>query len=137
MHDANPVGTHLYLTEEVSPLGLAYLHIQQSRELLHADPPLDPVKLLRPIFDGPIIATGGFDLDSANRLLGTGGADLIGFAALFIPNPDLVERFRSGAPLAQPDVATFYTSGPKGYTDYPVLGTEALVGALVTGGRWS
>lgn len=137
MHDANPVGTHLYLTEEVSPLGLAYLHIQQQPKDVHADGVLDPVRMLRPIFDGPIIATGGFDRDSADQLLGKKGADLIGFGALFIPNPDLVERFRSGAPLAPPDAATFYTPGPKGYTDYPVLGTEALVGALAAGGRWS
>ncbi|MGA6827520.1 alkene reductase [Nitrospira sp. NS4] len=137
MHDANPVGTHLHLTEEVSPLGLAYLHIQQQPKDVHTGGVFDPVKLLRPIFDGPIIATGGFDRDSANRLLSNGGADLIGFAALFITNPDLVERFRSGAPLAPPDAATFYTPGPKGYTDYPVLGTEALVGALAAGGRWS
>lgn len=135
MHDANPIGTHLYLTEEVSPLGLAYLHIQQNRELLQADPPLDPVKLLRPIFDGPVIATGGFDRDSANRLLSAGGADLIGFASLFIPNPDLVERLRLDAPLTAPDVATFYTPGPRGYTDYPMLGAEAFVGALAAQGH--
>ncbi|HSN05595.1 MAG TPA: alkene reductase [Nitrospira sp.] len=137
MHDANPVGTHLYLTEEVSPLGLAYLHIQQQPKDVHTSGVLDPVKLLRPIFDGPIIATGGVDRDSANRLLSNGDADLIGFARLFIANPDLVERFQTAGPLAEPDAATFYTPGPKGYTDYPVLGTEALVGALAAGGRWS
>ena len=37
----------------------------------------------------------------------------------FIANPDLVERFREGAPLAKADPATFYSAGEKGYTDYP------------------
>lgn len=129
IYDANPVETHLYLTEEVSTLGLAYLHIQQHPALLQAEPPLDPVRMLRPIFDGPIIATGGFDRDSANRLLGAGSADLIGFASLFIPNPDLVERFQMGVPLAEPDATTFYTPGPQGYTDYPMLDAEVFVGA--------
>lgn len=130
IHDADPVETHLYLTENVSPMGLAYLHIQQKPKDLHTDSLPDPVRMLRPNFDGPIIATGGFDRASANRLLSSGGADLIGFASLFIPNPDLVERFRTGAPLTEPDVATFYTPGPQGYTDYPMLGTEAISGAF-------
>ena len=133
MHDANPVGTHLYLTEEVNPLGLAYLHIQQQPKDVHTDGLLDPVRMLRPIFDGPIIATGGFDRDSASQLLSNGDADLIGFARLFIANPDLVERFQTAGPLAEPDAATFYTPGPKGYADYPALGAEALAGAAAAG----
>jgi len=36
-------------------------------------------------------------------------------------NPDLPARFKAGAPLNQPDAATFYSPGGKGYTDYPVL----------------
>ena len=44
---------------------------------------------------------------------------------LRLANPDLVERFKRGAPLNVPDKATFYGGGAKGYTDYPVLG-EAL-----------
>jgi hypothetical protein len=48
---------------------------------------------------------------------------------LFIPNPDLVERFQMGVPLAEPDATTFYTPGPQGYTDYPMLDAEVFVGA--------
>jgi N-ethylmaleimide reductase len=33
----------------------------------------------------------------------------------------LLTRFEVNAPLNVPDQATFYTPGPKGYTDYPVL----------------
>ncbi|MBV8238665.1 MAG: alkene reductase, partial [Sphingomonas sp.] len=38
-----------------------------------------------------------------------------------LANPDLVERFRDGAPLNTPDAKTFYDRGPEGYTDYPAL----------------
>ena len=38
-----------------------------------------------------------------------------------LANPDLVERFKNGAPLNAPDFATFYTPGEQGYNDYPVL----------------
>ena len=34
-------------------------------------------------------------------------------------DPDLVERVRTGAPLNDPDPATFYGGGEAGYTDYP------------------
>jgi N-ethylmaleimide reductase len=121
MHDADPQKTYVYLTEAISRMGLAYLHVQRSGKLPQPERTFDPIALLRPRFDGPLIATGGFDLAAGARLVGGGSADLIGYARPFIANPDLVERFRRGAPLAQPDQATFYTPGPRGYIDYPAL----------------
>ncbi len=41
-----------------------------------------------------------------------------------LANPDLVERWKTGAALNPPDMNTFYTPGAKGYTDYPVLAKE-------------
>jgi N-ethylmaleimide reductase len=46
---------------------------------------------------------------------------MLAYGRLFLANPDLVERFRTGAALNEPDTHTFYTSGSKGYTDYPTL----------------
>ena len=34
-------------------------------------------------------------------------------------NPDLANRIKNGIELAKPDMATSYTQGPEGYTDYP------------------
>lgn len=127
MHDVNPAETHVHLIDAVNRLGLAYLHVQRSPGELPPERAFNPIALLRSHFDGPLIATGGFDLESGTRLVTEGGADLIGYASFFIANPDLVERFRLGAPLADPDQTTYYTPGPKGYTDYPYLGTEASV----------
>jgi hypothetical protein len=50
-----------------------------------------------------------------------GTADLFAFGRAFISNPDLVERLKTGAPLAQPDFATLYGGGAAGYTDYPPI----------------
>jgi N-ethylmaleimide reductase len=47
--------------------------------------------------------------------------DLIAFGRPLLANPDLVARMRQDAPLNAPIEATFYTPGPKGYTDYPTL----------------
>jgi len=43
----------------------------------------------------------------------------------FITNPDLVDRFRSDAPLTSPEVRTFYGGHDHGYTDYPTLAEQA------------
>jgi 2,4-dienoyl-CoA reductase-like NADH-dependent reductase (Old Yellow Enzyme family) len=56
---------------------------------------------------------------TGNAVIAAGHADLVAFGVPFIANPDLVERLRRDAPLAKPDPATFYGSGPKDYTDYP------------------
>ncbi len=121
MHDADPHGTYVYLAGAVSRMGLAYLHVQRAPASAQAAPALDAVALLRPYFEGPLIATGGLDRESANRLLAENGADLVGFARLFIANPDLVERLHRRLPLAKPDETTFYSPGPQGYIDYPTL----------------
>jgi hypothetical protein len=48
-----------------------------------------------------------------------GFADLIVFGRPYIANPDLVNRFTAGTPLAEVDWETVYGSGSDGYSDYP------------------
>ena len=43
------------------------------------------------------------------------------FGKLFIANPDLPARIQQGGPYNAWDESTFYSPGPKGYTDYPAL----------------
>jgi N-ethylmaleimide reductase len=43
----------------------------------------------------------------------------VAFGRAFISNPDLVERLRVDAPLAEGDRKTYYGGGATGYTDYP------------------
>lgn len=75
---------------------------------------------LRAAFQGLFMLAGGFDRAGAESALKAGQADLIAFARPFLANPDLVERMRAAATLNAVDMATFYTPGPEGYTDYPV-----------------
>jgi N-ethylmaleimide reductase len=56
-----------------------------------------------------------------NRLIADGLADSIAFGRPYIANPDLPGRFLAAAPLNEVDWATVYSSGPKGYIDYPVF----------------
>lgn len=115
------VAQYLALVDALSKLGLLYLH-QLDHSAMGA--PAVPAELkasLRVAFKGPFILAGGFDRASAEAALAAGQADLIAFGRPFLCNPDLVDRMRMDAPLNAPDMATFYTPGDKGYTDYPVL----------------
>ena len=66
----------------------------------------------------------GVALDRAQADLASGLADAISFGRPFLANPDLVDRLREGAPLTQAQMATFYSQGAEGYTDYPTLAEE-------------
>ncbi len=113
---------YVALVEEFSKLGLLYVH-QLDHSSMGAPPVPAALKTkLRQAFKGLFILAGGFDKQSAEAALQAKQADLIAFARLFLANPDLVERFKANAPLNAPDFGTFYTPGPKGYTDYPRLG---------------
>jgi N-ethylmaleimide reductase len=77
---------------------------------------------IRAAFHGRLMVNGGYDRATATAIIQSGVADLVAFGALYIANPDLVERFRTGAELAVPNRATYYGGDMRGYTDYPVVG---------------
>jgi N-ethylmaleimide reductase len=112
---------YLALVKALSALGLLYLHVLDHSAMGTPPVPAAFKAALRSAFDGPFMLAGGFDLASAEAALAGQQADLIAFGRPFLANPDLVARLRAGAPLNEPDMATFYTPGPKGYTDYPAL----------------
>lgn len=76
---------------------------------------------IRSVFAGALVLNSDLDVASGNALLADGLADAISFGRPFIGNPDLVDRIRSGAPWANAPMATWYSQGAEGYTDYPVM----------------
>ena len=112
---------YAYLTERLDALGLLYLHIVDHSAMGAPQVP-DSIKLtMRQLFQGAIILSGGYDAERAQRDIDAGKGDLVAVGRDFLANPDLPARWRQGAVLNKPDVDTFYTPGPKGYTDYPAL----------------
>jgi len=112
--------THLALVRALVGTGLQYVHVVDHSAMGAPPVPAELKAAMRAAWPRTFILAGGFDRDSANAALRAGGADLIAFGRPFLANPDLVERLRAGLELNAPDFATFYTPGPKGYTDYPV-----------------
>jgi N-ethylmaleimide reductase len=119
LSDEDPEETFAALLEAVNKLGLAYLHVIRMPK-----GPVDNVALASKHFDGPLILNDSYDFAEANDAIASGTSTAISFARHFIGNPDLVERFTSGAELAGFDLKTLYTPGAAGYTDYPRAGSS-------------
>ena len=74
---------------------------------------------LRKRFSGAYIANNQYTLALAEETLANGDADLFSFGRPFLANPDLVERLRTGAPLADAPKEYWYGGGSVGYSDWP------------------
>lgn len=111
----------LALASDLSKLGLLYLHLVDHSAMGAPPVSADFKTRLRAGFNGLFIVSGGFNRATAEIALLEKRGDLVAFGRPFLANPDLVARLRAAAPLNEPDMATFYTPGPRGYTDYPAL----------------
>jgi N-ethylmaleimide reductase len=122
--DEETIPTFDYIVKKLNEFELAYLHLSEPFTDVTGVPGAEPhiAQRYRPVYKGTLIINSGFDRETGNRVIEDGLADLVAFGKLFISNPDLVERFSHHAPLNAWDDKTFYTPGPAGYTDYPVLG---------------
>ena len=112
---------YTYLAQQLNARGLAYIHLVDHSPMGAPKVPDSIKQMFRNIFKGKLILSGGYDAARAESDLAAGKCDLIAVGRPFLANPDLVARWRSGAPVNAPDMNTFYTPGPKGYTDYPAI----------------
>ena len=125
LSDSNPQPLFDYIVDHLNAQKLVYIHVVEgatggARDIVPFD-----YHSLRNRFKGAYVANNGYDFELADKVLSANEADLIAFGKPFISNPDLVERFRRGAPLNTPDKATFYGGDARGYTDYPALQSAA------------
>ncbi|MFF3003693.1 alkene reductase [Kitasatospora sp. NPDC057940] len=105
------------LLGELAGLGLAYVHLEATTD----EPTLLALRRAWPgtLIMNPVLPLGPkqTDREAADHWLGL-GAELISFGRAFLANPDLVERLRTGAPIAPADEATYYQGGDRGYLTY-------------------
>jgi N-ethylmaleimide reductase len=137
MHETGPFAANdetlpmaEYAIRELGGYGLSHLLIMGNTTDFTGTP-LEPLmgdgmfRHFRPIFRGTLIANTGMDAERGNRLIAEGLADLVAFGRPYVANPDLVQRLKTGAPLAEIDWTTVYGSGRGGYSDYPTLQPES------------
>ncbi|EZP49301.1 MULTISPECIES: alkene reductase [unclassified Sphingomonas] len=125
--DSDPASVFVPAAAALDALGIAFLELREQAPdgtFGRTDvPKLSPQ--IREVFKRPLILNQDYSAEAAAADVESGRADGIAFGRKFIANPDLVERLRQGAPLAEDNPATWYTKGPQGYTDYPALETAA------------
>ena len=118
---SDPQAQFDYIVDQLSALDLVYLHVVEGATGGPRDvAPFDYAGLRRR-FKNTYIANNGYGLALAKQQLAENKADLFAFGRPFIANPDLVERLKTGAPLAELDPNTLYGGGAAGYIDYPTL----------------
>lgn len=110
-----------YLAQQLNIAGPAYIHLVDHSSMGAPTVPDSIKETFRKEFNGSLILSGGYDAKRAESDLAAGKCDLIAVGRPFLANPDLVERWKTGAALNTPDKDTFYSPGSKGYTDYPAL----------------
>jgi NADPH2 dehydrogenase len=122
----NPIPQFSYVIQRLKELGLAYIHLVESRISGSVD--TANTGSLRPFLEiwdnqSPVLIAGGYDPETAKNATDDVYKDkevVIVFGRYFISTPDLVYRLQKGLDLNKYDRSTFYKQGsPEGYTDYP------------------
>ncbi|KAB8043905.1 alkene reductase [Janthinobacterium aquaticum] len=118
--DSNVMAMYGHLINELNRFKLAYLHFVEGATATSRTVP-DGIDLdaLSAQFTGPFIGNNNYDLELAVQRRAQGKIDAVAFGRLFISNPDLVQRLRSGAELTIAPRESYYGGGANGYTDWP------------------
>ena len=120
--DDEPEAMALYMADQLSKRGLAYLHLNEPNwaggDITF---PAGFREKMRERFSGSLIYCGNYDAEHAEKRISENTTDAVAFGRPYIANPDLPERFRVNAPLTEPNHETFYGGDEKGYTDYPFM----------------
>ena len=131
--DTHPNETYGCYVDELAKLGLIYLHViegtpQQTRDVEGNAVDFDG---LRRRFGRTYIDNNMISPKLAGEELAEGKTDLVAFGRAFLANPDLVERLRTGAPIADAPKEYWYGGDQRGYTDWP-LATAAMEAAHIS-----
>lgn len=125
LSDSNPQAVFGYLIEQLNQRGIGFIHMIEGSTGGDRDVPGFDYAWARNTFKGTYIVNNGYTREMAINALETGLADAVSFGRAYISNPDLVQRLKHNAPLAEGNPATYYAPGPVGYIDYPALNTAA------------
>ena len=118
--DPDTDAVYLALAKALEARKIAYIHFVDHTSMGAPPPKPELYAQIREVFTGAVILSGGYtDADGAEKALEANKGDVVAFGRPFLANPTLPAKLKTGAKLTDPDEATFYTPGPKGYIDYP------------------
>ena len=114
LQDDNPSETFAALLKSISDYNQAYVHVIRMPK-----GPVDNLALVKDNYKGAVIFNDSYTASEANDIVQSNEASAVSFGRDFIANPDLVHRLKNQLELARFDMKTLYTSGAKGFSDYP------------------
>lgn len=119
--ESDPAALFTAAAAALARIGIAFLELREpgpEGTFGKSDvPPVAPA--IRKVFPAPLILNSDFDRERAQSALEAEQADAISFGRPFISNPDLPSRLLDRTALTPDAMATWYSQGPEGYTDYP------------------
>ncbi|NPT62629.1 alkene reductase [Paraburkholderia elongata] len=121
VRDPNPRETYEYVSQIFQEFGVAYVHICDINAWAGAPDLPELLDMVKPHYQGPIIANAGITPEAAEDLIADGKVDAVAFGRMFLANPDLPARISNGGPYNELRYTGLYGGGETGYTDYPVL----------------
>ena len=119
--ESNPEALFTAAAAALQKIGIAFLELREpgpDGTFGRTDVPKQSPAIRR-VFTNPLVLNSDLTAEGGADLVASGLADAVSYGRPFISNPDLVERIRDGKPWAESTMATWYTPGPEGYTDYP------------------
>ena len=122
--DPDPAPAYRHLVREANRLGAGWIELADTSFWWGKFERTRMLELVRPVFDGTIIANGGIDPETADTLIRSGAVDAVSFGRLWMANPDLPGRIKRGGPYNKAITKRFYGGGADGYNDYPTLEQE-------------
>eukprot|EP01034_Spumella_vulgaris_P022846 gene22846-29020_t len=112
-----------YVAEQLSPLGLAYLHVLDGAGFgQHTLGPLVGLEDWRKVYKGTLMGNASYTQETAEAAISSGRADAISFGRAYISNPDLVERFANNWPLAETAPYEVWWDAKQGETGFTTYG---------------
>ena len=146
MGSADNTETFTYVIKQLDAVGLMYLHVMDGLAFgFHGKCDVMRASHVRALFRGPILGNCGYTKEGAEAVINAGALDAVAFGRPFITNPDLVERFRKGYPLAEAAPYPIWYEAPGddandpevqkvGYSDWPAYVAPAgAAGAAAAG----
>lgn len=121
IEDSSPQALFNDVADSLNQFNLAYLHVVEGGIHDADEAGSFDFVALRKHFNNAYMANLGYDKVRGNAAIASGHADVIAYGVPFLANPDLVQRYKTDAPLNEADGNTFYGGTEKGYTDYPFL----------------
>jgi N-ethylmaleimide reductase len=114
VHDNDTSALFTHVARRLHLEGIAYIHVMEPRAgagvilPAGAGPARPMTSLIRSVFEGVVVATGGFDAMDASQSVQAGAADAIGFGRAFIVHPDLPARLKRGEQIETADPAQLF-----------------------------